>query len=359
MNIQKPRAICLTPVMRGVGGMVSFQGRLEEGLRARGYEVTYDLRARPCTAVLVIGGTRQIGQLYELKRHGVRIIQRLNGMNWLHRKFRTGVRHYIRSIYGNQLLALIRNRLADRIVYQSNFAQGWWEKIYGRSHVDQAVIYNGVNLNTFSPNGTLGLPHDRVRILMVEGSLMGGYEIGLESGAGLAINLAERNFNSHSHFYQRPVELMVVGRVTDPVRINWSNWIASQSKDQRASIAWVGQVPNEQIPDIDRSAHLFYSADLNAACPNSVIEAMACGTPVVAYDTGALPELLAGQGGRIAPYGGDPWELDSPDTLSLVEAAQDVLVNNADYRSSARARAVAAFDSEIMVERYLNFLLDF
>ncbi len=359
MNIQKPKAICLTPIMRGVGGMVSFQGKLEEGLRARGYEVTHDLRARPCTAVLVIGGTRQIGRLYELKRHGVRIIQRLNGMNWLHRKLRTGVKHYIRSIYGNQLLALIRNRLADGIVYQSNFARGWWERVYGRSRVNQTVIYNGVNLNTFNSNGMMGLPDDRVRILMVEGSLMGGYEIGLESGAGLAIGLAERNFNSHSHFYQKPIELMVVGRVTDPVRTNWSNWIASQSKDHRASIAWVGQVPNEQIPEIDRSAHLFYSADLNAACPNSVIEAMACGTPVVAYDTGALPELLAGEGGRIAPYGGDPWELDSPDTLSLVEAAYEVLVNNGAYRSSARARAVAAFDAEKMVERYLNFLLDF
>lgn len=359
MNIQKPRAICLTPVMRGVGGMVSFQDKLEEGLRARGYEVTHDLRARPCTTVLVIGGTRQIGYLYELKRHGVRIIQRLNGMNWLHRKLKTGVRHYIRSVYGNQLLALIRNRLADRIVYQSNFAQAWWERVYGLSQVEQTVIYNGVNLNKFSPSGTMDLPDDRVRILMVEGSLMGGYEIGLESGAGLAISLAERNFNSHSHFYQMPLELMVVGRVSDSVRINWSNWIASQSKDQRASITWVGQVPNEQIPEIDRSAHLFFSADLNAACPNSVIEAMACGTPVVAYDTGALPELLAGEGGRIAPYGSDPWELDSPDSLPLVEAAHEVLVNNGAYRSAARARAVAAFDAEIMVERYLNFLLDF
>ena len=52
--------------------------------------------------------------------------------------------------------------------------------------------------------------------------------------------------------------------------------------------------PRERIPELDRSAHLLYSADLNAACPKSVIEALACGLPVVAFDTGALPELVQG-----------------------------------------------------------------
>ncbi len=67
------------------------------------------------------------------------------------------------------------------------------------------------------------------------------------------------------------------------------------------------------FPEIDRSAHMLFSADLNAACPNSVIEAMACGLPVAGFDTGALNELIVGDAGRLVPYGGDPWRLEKPD----------------------------------------------
>jgi len=357
MNIQTTGKICLTPALRGVGGMVSFQDKLTIGLKARGFEVTHDLRSGSFSAVLIIGGTRQIGQLVQLKRQGIRIVQRLDGMNWLHRKIKTGTRHYLRSTYGNQLLELIRTRLANSLVYQSKFAQAWWEREYGFARAAHTVIYNGVDLDTFSPQGKQNLPEDRVRILMVEGSLMGGYEIGLESAANLAVGMEEQLHNSHSHFRDKPIELMIIGQVTDSVRARWSAWLLRQSKDYRVTIEWAGLTPHKQIPEIDRSAHLVYSSDLNAACPNSAIEAMACGTPVVAYDTGALPELLAEEGGRVAAYGGDPWKLDPPNIFALVEAANEVLLNIVDYRSSARSRAVAMFDVDLMVEQYLDFLL--
>ncbi len=115
-------------------------------------------------------------------------------------------------------------------------------------------------------------------------------------------------------------------------------------------------VPGEQIPEVDRSAHLLYSADVNAACPNSVIEALACGLPVLAYDTGALPEMISGGAGRIVPYGGDPWKLDSPDLPALVEAAGDILQNQDAYRRAARVRAEQVFSLERMVQGYLDAL---
>ena len=74
-----------------------------------------------------------------------------------------------------------------------------------------------------------------------------------------------------------------------------------QKSSQRVPILWAGTVSRERIPEIDRSAHLLFSADLHPACPNSVIEAMACGLPVVAFDTGALNELVLGDSGRTCP----------------------------------------------------------
>jgi glycosyltransferase involved in cell wall biosynthesis len=99
---------------------------------------------------------------------------------------------------------------------------------------------------------------------------------------------------------------------------------------------------------------LLFSGDLNAACPNSVIEAMACGLPVLAFDTGALKELVATDAGRIVPYGGDAWKLDSPNISNLAEGAKEILGNQANFNSGARARAEAQFGLDQMVDAYIG-----
>jgi len=115
-------------------------------------------------------------------------------------------------------------------------------------------------------------------------------------------------------------------------------------------------VPPEEIPDLDRSAHLLFSSDINPACPNSVIEALACGLPVLAYDTGALPELVTGDAGRIVPYGGNPWKLEPPDNKALAAAALEILIHQTKFRSAARHRAETTFDLDTLVDNYLSAL---
>ena len=92
------------------------------------------------------------------------------------------------------------------------------------------------------------------------------------------------------------------------------------------------RAPREDIAAVDRSAHVLFSADLNAACPNSVIEALACGTPVW-LDTGALAELIQDGAGRVVPYGADHWRLEDPLIPPLTEACVEILQNNPAYRA--------------------------
>ena len=125
----------------------------------------------------------------------------------------------------------------------------------------------------------------------------------------------------------------------------------------RVPLHWAGLQPQESIPAIDRSAHLLYSADINAACPNSVIEALACGLPVAAFDTGALPELVPPQAGCVVPYGGDPWRLDPPDIDGLADSALQVLAQLPDYRRAARQHAEVNLGLERMLDGYLPVLL--
>lgn len=331
--------------------MVSFQGRLVQGLSRRGISVTYDLNDTPFQAVLVVGGTRQLAGLWRLRRKGVRIVQRLDGMNWLHRLGRTSLRHFLRAESGNLLLSFIRSRLAHAIVYQSQFSRNWWERRHGSLPAPCSVVHNGVDLDVFSPHGPSDPPAEGYRLLLVEGSLMGGYEQGLEAAEALAYRLSTRLGEIRPSHTGQQIELVVVGRTTENVRQRWE-------AQKRIPLRWAGLQPQESIPAIDRSAHLLYSADINAACPNSVIEALACGLPVAAFDTGALPELVPFQAGCVVPYGGDPWRLDPPDIDGLAEAALQVLAQLPDYRHLARQHAEVNLGLERMLDGYVGALLD-
>ena len=255
----------------------------------------------------------------------------------------------LRAESGNLLLAFIRLRLAHAIVYQSRFSRQWWERRRGALAKPCSVVYNGVDLDTFSPQGAGNPPAEGYRLLLVEGSLMGGYEQGLEAAEGLAYRLASRLGEIAPPEAQK-IELMVVGRVAPEVRQRWQ-------AQARVPLHWAGLQPLESIPAIDRSAHLLYSSDINPACPNSVIEALACGLPVAAFATGALPELVPSAAGCVAPYGGDPWRLDPPDIDGLAGAALQVLADLPAYRRGARQHAEAHFSLERMLDGYLDALL--
>jgi len=262
-------------------------------------------------------------------------------MNWTHRIKRTGWRHYLRAEYGNFILAFIRSRLADHIIYQSEFSHQWWERDYGTSQIPWEIVHNGVDLERYTPIGTGSIPEDHIRILLVEGTIGSGYEMGLQ----IAIHMGERL----SSMYNQEIEVVVVGRVSPAIQQEWNN-------KAKIMVNFTGQVPAEIIPEIDRSAHVLYAADLNPACPNSVIEALACGLPVVAFDTGALPEIITGGSGQVVPYGGDPWKLEPPNIEGLAKAVNNIMDEQSSYRKAARRRAVDAFGLDQMVEGYLNCL---
>jgi glycosyltransferase involved in cell wall biosynthesis len=281
--------------------------------------------------------------LWRAKQGGVRIVQRLNGMNWMHRKLPTGRRHYLRAEWNNFVLASIRRHLADHVVYQSQFARTWWHTVHGADRTSTSVIYNGVDLQLFNPEGAYQRPQNIFRLLLVEGHLGGGYEQGLKTAIQFAQHL--------NQCAEKPVELMVVGEVNSRVRSHWNG-------EYGLKIDWSGVVAREQIPQIDRSAHLLFSVDLNAACPNSVIEAMACGLPVIGFATGSLPELIQGDSGRVVPYGSNYWNVEPPDINALIGAASEMLADQPRYRRAARARAEAAFDLNKMVDAYLKAMFD-
>lgn len=331
--------ICIVPRVEGTGGMASFRLKFEQGLHARGVDVTHDLSAES-DAVLVIAGTRNLLPLWRARQRGQRVVQRLDGINWVQRVRWTGPRYHIRAEYGNAMLSLIRARFADRVIYQSQFIRKWWEDWYGAAHVPASVIINGVDLQIYTPDGAHDRPTDYFRLLLLEGSLAGGLNSGLFHAVSLAEKLSEKY----------PMEVAVAGIVDESTQ----NTIRRES---RIPVKFLGVLPRDQIPNLIRSSHLLYSAEVNPPCPNSVIEALACGLPVVGFDSGSLKELVTDDAGRVVPYGGDPWKLETPDISALADSAADVLTNQEQFREAARMRAESAFGLDYMTDAYLKILL--
>jgi glycosyltransferase involved in cell wall biosynthesis len=334
--------IGIVPKVHGVGGMVSFRDKLTLGLQKRGIEVSDD-PGDNCDALLVISGTRDLGKLRRARKRGVRVVHRLDGINWLHRKYKTPARLYLTSEMKNLLLAFIRWFYADRVVYQSEFIKSWWQDWYGRTRVPNRVIYNGVDLEHYSPSGPGERPKDLVRIMVVEGSLTHGQEVGLSWAVTFAEKLKE--------LQPLPVELVVAAEVAESQKDYWKN-------NSRVPVNFLGVVPRDRIPELDRSAHFYFSAEINPPCPNSVIEALACGLPVAGFGMGSLPELVTAEAGAVTFYGGDPWKLDKPNIPALASAVADMLKELPRFQAGARARAESAFGLDAMVDKYLEVLLD-
>ncbi|MCL4273761.1 MAG: glycosyltransferase family 4 protein [Anaerolineales bacterium] len=330
--------ICITPFVQGTGGMASFRLKFEQGLKSRGIDITYDLDSN-FESLLVIAGTRFLPRLSRVRRRGIRVVQRLDGINWVHRVKWSGARYTVRAMYGNFMLSLIRNRFADRVIYQSQFIRQWWEDWYGVADAPASVIINGVDLQTYTPAGEHESPTDKFRMLLLEGSLARG----LNSGLFHAVSVAEKLSTKY------PMEVVVAGTVDE----------ATQRKMQSSvPVKFLGTVPRTEIPKLARSSHLMYCAEVNPPCPNSVIESLACGLPVIGFDTGSLKELVGDEAGVIVPYGANPWRLETPDVDVLAASAGEVIEKQSQFRAAARRRAEAEFGLDTMVKSYLNVLLE-
>ncbi|MGI6574131.1 MAG: glycosyltransferase family 4 protein [Fermentimonas sp.] len=65
----------------------------------------------------------------------------------------------------------------------------------------------------------------------------------------------------------------------------------------------VGYVPSERMPELYSAADLYITPSLQDNLPNTIMEAMACGTPCVGFHTGGIPEMIDhGVNGYVAKY---------------------------------------------------------
>ncbi|MHC1772605.1 MAG: glycosyltransferase family 4 protein [Flexilinea sp.] len=340
----KRGSICLLPKVTSLGGPAAFQKRFSEQAAKLNVSVHFDPNRKDIAAFLVIGAPRRFLPILIMARiHKIPVIQRLNGINWLHRVRNSGLRYFIHSEAANFSIAFVRRFIASGIVYQSTFCEDRWNKVYGKVNKPVQVIYNGINLDDFKPSGNL-VNRDSIRIMTVEGNLEHGSEFGLDTALDLIMALAEK--------YSCPIILRIAGNVDAKVEKQILNEISSAP--EHVKVEFLGVVTKQRLAELEAESTFFFSAELQTACPNSVIEALASGLPVIGFDTGALKDVV-GNGGIIVPYGTDFIKLEKPVLEPLIEAADAVICHNERFRIEARKRAEKAFPIGKITAAYIDF----
>lgn len=93
------------------------------------------------------------------------------------------------------------------------------------------------------------------------------------------------------------------------------------------NLLFLGRMPHKEIPLWMNAADVFCLPSIREGHPNVVIEALACGTPAVASNVGAIPGIIEGDNGKICRVG---------DSRSLCEQLLDALQIAWDRKSIRR-----------------------
>lgn len=109
-----------------------------------------------------------------------------------------------------------------------------------------------------------------------------------------------------------------------------------------------GYVPHEKMPDIYQKSDIFLLPSEHEGMSNALLEAMACGLPVIVTDTGGTEELVrAGENGLVVPWG---------DVTALADALQQLLKSTEIRKSMGRksGKIAEGLRWSAMTERYVQ-----
>jgi glycosyltransferase involved in cell wall biosynthesis len=221
---------------------------------------------------------------------------------------------------------------ADHILYQSEFSRESAALYLGEPDCPFEVLHNAVDVERFTPATS---PPPGGPVLLLGGDQTQAYrlELALRTLAALLPS--------------RPgAQLLVTGRLVSPVE----PLVAELGLAGRVHL--LGGYDQRDAPAVFRRAHLLLHTKVKDPCPTLVLEAMACGLPVVHPASGGTVELVGDEAGIGVPHP-DTWEEDVPPSPDDLAGAVDrVLGDLPRYAAAARARAVERFSLEPWLERH-------
>ena len=226
---------------------------------------------------------------------------------------------------------------ADYVFYQSEYAKSCADHFLGKRNGRSEILYNAVDTEAFSPNGKK--KKSNALTLLVIGSQYQTYR--LESAIH-ALDIVRRE--------QRGMRMIVAGRVTDRVMASVTHLIENLGLEE--AVDFLPPFTQNSAVEVFNKGDLLLHTKVQDVCPGVVIEAMACGVPVVYSLSGGTQELVGADGGVGVPTSCSWEEYNPPKPELWAEAVLKVADDISAYREAARQRAVERFDIQPWLERH-------
>ena len=95
--------------------------------------------------------------------------------------------------------------------------------------------------------------------------------------------------------------------------------------------------------------YIFVSLEMNTACPNSVIEALNFGIPVLGYKSGSMEEIVNQKFGRLININ-KKFEIDPKEVVSKI----DFISKNYNYFNNNLEKLDKKFSLDFMSDKYID-----
>lgn len=178
---------------------------------------------------------------------------------------------------------------------------------------DISVIHNGIDCTQFEPNGA----ESNAQLLFVGR---------LKPGKGPQYLLEA--FGTLASEYPG-LSLKLVG--DGPLRDDLAHQAATLNVEDR--VTFLGEVSNEELPRLYNESLAFVLPSLNEGLPRTVLEAMACGRPVITSDLEQLRSIVPGAGYLVEPGSTD----ELVDTISKLLESTDLAAFGENARSTVES----------------------
>ena len=227
---------------------------------------------------------------------------------------------------------------ADHVLYQSEFAKLSADSFLGEARGSWDVLPNAVDVDRFTPAEA---PPGGGPVLLLGGDQTQQYRV----------ELALRTLAAFIPIHPG-AQLLVTGRLVAPIEP------LVEELGLTGRVRVLGEYAQRDAPDVFRQAHLLLHTKVNDPCPTLVLEAMACGVPVVYPASGGTVELVGEEAGVGVPHP-DSFERDEPPAPDeLAEGVARVLADLTTYAAAARTRAVERFALEPWLDRHAELFAE-
>ena len=225
---------------------------------------------------------------------------------------------------------------ADYIFWQSKFCKNASEKFLGKRYGGGEILYNAVDTSFFRPAAR---SKNKKFTFLITGNIRKNNNYRILNVLYAMKDIIEEDSS---------IFLKIAGYIED------RDYFVSKINELKLEnhINFLKNFSQNDAPEIYKSADAYITISYQDNCPTAVLEAMACGLPILYSASGGIPELVDNNSG-IGLNVLENWEtIQVPITYDIKNGMKKIIENKAKMSEASRKRAVEIFDIKKWIKKH-------